>query len=164
MNQYETLQTTILGVQTVTLFFTLIAAYNIGRKQNEINENLVKLEFFPSIEVIFDLEEKRIRIYNKGRQNLYLWGTELNNNGRVMETQPRLVSIGGHYYLNAKKLLPEDVEGLDQNQRHEEILELYIESEDGKKYKVKTAFIFKKIHERIVIDSQTYPLVDVKRF
>jgi hypothetical protein len=103
MNKFEKWQVGISISQTVLLFFTLVSAIYIGVKQNNINENLLNLNYFPSVEVAYTPENKRIQIYNKGNSNVWLWGTKYMNTKPNIKDKPVLITPNGSYHILAEK-------------------------------------------------------------
>ncbi len=103
MDKFEKWQVIISISQTIILFFTLVSAIYIGVTQNHINENLLNLNYFPSIEVAYTPKKKRLQIYNKGNSNIWLWGTKYMDTKPNIKDKPVLITPNGSYYILAEK-------------------------------------------------------------
>lgn len=83
----------VLFVQTVVLFFTLLAAVKIGCRQNEINQALLDLTSQPSLEVIYRTDHIYLR--NMATTNLTLWGVKQDDQSvEWLEPGPHLMPPG----------------------------------------------------------------------
>jgi hypothetical protein len=56
-----------------------------------------RLRFMPSIEVTYT--GRRLNIHNKGRENIWLWGTKVSGFPLGLESQGRLIVPNGFYYI-----------------------------------------------------------------
>lgn len=153
MNAYEKWQVRVSIIQTVVLLATFLGALYIGLKQNEINQNLLELSHVVSVELSY--APQKLNIFNKGRENVWLWGTKFGDGPRTMEPNPRLVTPGGSYYLLTDKLEPEILQKVGQNGDDTKPLEIYIESQINKKYVVRNLLFIQVRTGAISIHSQT---------
>lgn len=116
----------------------------IGKKQNEINENLLDLQYAPSIELQYDKTTKQIQIHNKGNGRLWLSGTKVNENHISMESEARLITQAGFYFLNFSAQHDLILGRLRVGGETRIKIELFLKSENGKKYRSKHYLIFEK--------------------
>ena len=153
MTDFEKWQIGIGVIQSIILLVTFLAALRIGWTQNKINQNLLDLSYIPSVEVTY--ENQRINIINKGQTNLLLWGTQLADAERAIETQPRFIAPSGFYYLLADRLEARIQETIGTNGETNIPLSIFIASQNEKKYVIK-ALLFVKVSEgNIAIHTQT---------
>ena len=155
MNKFEKWQVRISISQTVLLFFTLVSAIYIGVKQNHINENLLNLNYFPSVEVAYTPENKRIQIYNKGNSNVWLWGTKYMNTKPNIKDKPVLITPNGSYHILAEKF-----ESLIKTQIGKDgetfvPFDLFIEDSNKTKYVVNNQLYYRVENNKVSIHSQT---------
>ena len=148
MSTFETSQIIISIIQTAILLSTLIAAICIGFKQAKISNrqadisemqttisrSLADLPFVVSTDVTYDQSTKRINIYNKGQTNIYLWGTKVGSGSKVMETDPRLITPSGSYYLLAESVESDLSKALDGQSEVKGLLTIYLTSQNDIKY------------------------------
>lgn len=153
MNAFEQSQSIISILQTIFLLFTLISAICIGVRQNEINENLLNLNYVPSIAVIYS--NHRIQVNNYGDYNIWLWGTKFHQSKPEIDTIPRLIPPKGSYYLLADSLdsiMQQDMK-LELSKRFS--LDIYITNNSDQKYVVENILFCKRYMDSIIIHSQT---------
>ena len=92
-----------------------------------------KLEI-PSIILIY--QNKQFQIHNKGIA-LTIWGTQVGNNGKIIEQQGRIIVPGAYYYLPAAHIDQQIATALGQNGIGYLPLELYLKDHTDKKITVK---------------------------
>jgi hypothetical protein len=97
-----------------------------------LREHEVRLAFEPALDLIYAGD--RLQVWNRGKTNLYLWGTRYNEAPRDMSTVPVVISSGSYYYLLTEKLRRGILETLGQNGEARVPLDLYISTEDKKTY------------------------------
>src|SRR5690242_17327040 len=100
--KFETWQIVLSIIQCVILSGTIYVAWHIGSVQNNINQQLLDLNFRPSLEVTS--ESDKLNVYNRGKDNVWLWGTQFRDETRTIESSGRLIAPGGFYYLFSNKL------------------------------------------------------------
>ncbi len=169
MSTFETSQIIISIIQTAILLSTLIAAICIGFKQAKISNrqadisemqttisrSLADLPFVVSTDVTYDQSTKRINIYNKGQTNIYLWGTKVGSGSKVMETDPRLITPSGSYYLLAESVESDLSKALDGQSEVKGLLTIYLTSQNDIKYIVSTVVLGKLSDNQLTIHTQT---------
>jgi hypothetical protein len=169
MSAFETWQVITAIVQSSILLGTLLAAIYIGLKQAEISKrqadisevqtniskSLADLPFVVSVEVAYDPSQKRINIANKGQTNIYLWGTKLGEGPRSVEKEPRLITPGGFYYLLAEILEAQLRAAPATSADIRGALEIYLTSQNGVKYVVRTIVIGERRDDKVTIHTQT---------
>lgn len=132
---------------------TFLGALYIGLKQNEINQNLLDLNYSVSVEVAY--VDKQVQIHNKGQTNILLWGNKIGDRQKRLEAEPRYIVPGGFYYILADQWESGLVKTLAQNLESRIPFEVYVESENKRKYIVKGIFFVKIIKGGLEIHSQT---------
>lgn len=169
MSAFETWQVITSIVQSAIMLGTLVAAIYIGLKQAEISrrqadiseaqtqisKGLADLPFVVSVEVAYDSSQKRINIVNKGQTNIYLCGTKLGGSAKTVEKEPRLITPGGYYYILAEILESQIHAHSAQNADVKGELEIYLTSQNGIKYVVRTIVVGEKRGDKIAIHTQT---------
>jgi len=135
LNLFEKMQVRLGVAQILILTFTLIAAVYIGFQQNSINQKLYDLNFNVSLEVTYD--NKQLNIINKGKENVWIWGTKLADNPKNIERDSRLIPPGGFYYMLATRLELDLIKNIGINGEIRLPLEVYIESANQRRYVVK---------------------------
>ena len=77
----------------------------VSKRQLEVAEKELLLKYELAPIVTYDRERKRLLIQNNGRANFLFWGSRLGRTGqRSIESEPRTISPGSHYYLLADTL------------------------------------------------------------
>ena len=104
MRRFEKFQLALLAVQTAIFLSTLVAAVWIGTRQNEINRQLLDLNFRLSLEITYD--KGHINIYNKGKENVWIWGSQFRDDPMQIDKTGRLIVPGGFYYILTDRLQP----------------------------------------------------------
>ncbi|MBK7362506.1 MAG: hypothetical protein IPJ01_09430 [Micavibrio sp.] len=153
MTAFENWQVIIGIIQSCILLATCLAALWIGLKQNEINQNILNLQFVVALEVVYT--DKKINIANKGQTNLFLWGTQTLGNNKLIEKEPRLITPGGFYYLNAEHIETEAREKLKTSELTVLTLDLFLKNQNQDKYVVRTIINFAKKGDDLISNSQT---------
>lgn len=156
MTAFENRQFSVMITQTIILLAAFLGALYIGFKQNEINKNLLNLNYIPSIEITYNHAENRLNIWNKGKTNVYLWGTKFNEEEINIGEKGFLIVPGGFYYLFAEKMEKEILNKMDQNNERFFSLELFIKGVEEKKYIIRNQLLVKMINSNVVnIHTQT---------
>jgi hypothetical protein len=92
----------------IVLFLTLLAAVCIGfeqgaisRKQTQINESLLELQYAISVVGYFDKSTNRFLLRNSGQTNAYFARFQIHGSKPDFQTPPRLIlPHGGEHRLN----------------------------------------------------------------
>lgn len=126
----------IIGITSACLLLAaFLGALLVGLRQNEINQRLLDLQYNVSVDITYD--SSRLNISNKSTTNLFLWGAKTGSNEAVMEDQPRLISPGGYYYINAVGVEAVLRRLADASALPEFLaVELYVESANQRKWTV----------------------------
>ena len=155
MSKFEKWQVGIGIGQSVILFSTFIAALFIGIKQNQINQNLLDLQFNVSIEITYDHAQQHFNIHNKGQNNIWLWGSKLNGAEVALEKEPRQITPGGFYYVITDKFEPEILSKLGQNGEKNVSFDVLVETQNREKWTVHTLLFIQVVEGNIKIHTQT---------
>lgn len=91
MNSFETWQVITQIIQTAILLMTFMAAFYIGLKQNEINQNLLGLQKSPSLGVNYDIQKHALIFMNFGQHNISLYGFALGERKRI-DKEPQTIT------------------------------------------------------------------------
>jgi hypothetical protein len=148
-------------VQNLILTLTLGAAIWIGFKQNEINERLLNLNYFPEVKITYDTGRKVVDVVNRGKSGLLLLGDKLDGQQKVIGSRPEWIAPGGFYYIHADAMEQEVRQKLGPNSGdHEASFDIYIQTENLKKHTVKGLFIFITVNGSVLVDSQTLSVAE----
>jgi hypothetical protein len=160
MKPFEKWQIRITSTQTIILLLTLIAAVYIGLKQTLINEQLLNLSYYPSMEVAYTNSNHRLQLYNKSRQNIWVWGTQLENKTPAnIKGQPRLVTPGGSYYIIGDRLERLALKKVGKNGEIYLPFNVFIETANKTKYTVQNKLFCQVKDSKVEIHSQTLAIV-----
>lgn len=144
-------------IQTVLLFLTMLSAVCIGIKQNEINENLLNLNYIPSVAIKYS--DKQIDVYNFGSQNIWLWGTKIYTDTANISNKPRLIPPNGSYYMLTDSLNPKIEATLLNSNPVFLPIDLYIQASNKTKYVVETFLYCMKKDDSIIVHTQTVNII-----
>jgi hypothetical protein len=101
LKRFERYQVILTAIQTVALVAATAGAIWIGVIQTRINRKLYELDLSVAAEVTYDQSTKRLNIFNRGRENIWLWGDKLGSGPKTVEKEGRLIVPGGSYYIFA---------------------------------------------------------------
>lgn len=127
----------------IILFLTAWFAHRIGRKQNEINENLLNLNFIPSIDLRFDHTISSFIITNRGSVPIWLMGNELVGINLSILKEGRFISQASEFTIPAPNLIT-TLESIIKNRDllvGAQEYNLFIQSYNNKKYQIKTKLL-----------------------
>jgi hypothetical protein len=99
LSLYERQQLLLGTIQASIVAIGTGAAIYVGVKQAAINQQLYDLHFTLAPEIAYDTDQKRLRIFNRGKENIWLWGTKYGTGPKSIEKEGRLISPAGFYYL-----------------------------------------------------------------
>ena len=152
LTRYERIQVGFTVAQTVVYVATLIAAIYIGISQNRINQNLLDLNFLPSVEIAYS--DHRMQIYNKGKENIWFFGSVFNGTSE-RATDGRLISPGGFYYILGDRFEPylKTIVGADGETRIP--FDLLVKAANGKNYTVKNTLFIQVVKGVPAVHTQT---------
>jgi len=157
MTKFERWQIVVGCIQTTLLMFTLISAIYIGFRQTQINENLLNLNFIPSVEIAYS--NGRLQIYNKGMQNIWFWGTKFDDESPTIEKDPRLITPGGFYYIFGDRLERRIKSKIGEDGEIRFPFELFLESSNKIRYIIRNQLFCIAKKGQIYINSQTLALI-----
>lgn len=138
----------------------------IRRQELRIAQEELQLKYAVSVDLIY--QDKQLKIFNRGKTNLFLWGTKFDNSSEVIEKQPRLLSpadgnafgLGqSYYYLLGERLEKALIGKFGQNGEGLVPLELFIKNQNGQKHTVKCQLLVKVINGAIQIHPQNVGIV-----
>jgi hypothetical protein len=101
-------------------------------EQSATGKNQLALNYKPSVDIIYAGD--RLQIWNRGRTNIYFEGDKYDNLPRSMGDQRIVIPPTDNYYLLANYLNPYILKTLGQNGEARVPFEIYLRTEDGKKY------------------------------
>lgn len=153
MDPYKNRKIVILIIQTCILLLTFLGALFIGFKQIEINNQLLELNNVVSVEVAY--ATKKLNVFNKGKNNIWLWGTKISKEPKTIESEPRLITPGGFYYLLTDKLESKILQEIPGDGSIKVNLDLFIKDGRNKKYIIKNLLFIQVKNKDITIHSQT---------
>ncbi|MDD5691954.1 MAG: hypothetical protein PHP10_02105 [Candidatus Omnitrophica bacterium] len=152
MTAFENWQVCLGIAQAAILLAAFLGALYVGFKQNEINQNLLDLQFSVSLELTY--QPQRLNIVNKGQQNIWLCGTKLGDGVRSID-QPVLITPGGSYYLIADMLEREIVSKVGESGEMRLPFEVLIQTQNRKRWIVKTILFAVATKGVVTIHTQT---------
>ena len=92
MTKFERTQVWFTAVQTAIFLCTLSAAIYLGVGQNRINQQLLEMNFIPSVEVV--LENHQLMFRNSGKDNVWLCGQRFGAFPPLLEPEPTIMVVG----------------------------------------------------------------------
>ena len=143
------LQTSSAATATILQSLQLTTEQMNSAIQDEAN-----LNYRVSVDVTFDTGAKRVNVTNKGRSDLWLWGSRTGNEKTEFAKMPRSISSGGFYYIVADAFYDE----LSKNSKESPVtipFELFLRSANGKDYVVSSQFTGVWQKDSFVIHAQT---------
>jgi hypothetical protein len=153
--KFERWQTILRAVQAGVGVCTLLAAIWIGLKQTSINQSLYEMHFTPSIAVVWNQEEKRLRIVNTGKENIWLWGTRFGNEQKVLEKEARLITPGTYYYFFAEHIEQEILAKVPPDKDQMIDFAIYIKDGAGRPHTAKVILLVRVSGGKVKIHTQT---------
>jgi hypothetical protein len=127
MNNLRQDQQASLATQKTTL--ETITAMNEGiQRQLGVNYEV-------NPEIIFLEDQKQLRVVNKGRDSLFLWGSKWRTSAVIMEKEGKFIPIGGNYFVPADSIFRE-IDALPKGLQVNIPFEVYLAGADGRHYTV----------------------------
>lgn len=149
------------GVQTVILFFTLIAAVCIGNTQNRINNQLLKLNNFPSVGVVYQAERDEIQILNLGKFDITLYEYEIGGHTENL-SQTLLISTGALIAAPFTDVFLSKIRERDSRDTSSSILfKYYFKTPSSEKYMLSGNFILSGTGSELIVRTQLNDLVKI---
>jgi hypothetical protein len=158
LTRFEKLQLAVAVTQTLVFLATLLAAVWIGMRQNQINKQLLDLNFRLSLEIAYD--KGHLNIYNKGKENVWIWGSQFADKPVRIDASARLIVPGGSYYL-----LTDRLQNLMQKQLGADGAgyfpwNIFVATENGKKYTAQILLLVKMVGGEMTVHTQTVGFVE----
>ena len=153
MSAFEFWQVVNVTIQSVLLLAIFLGALYIGLKQYEINQQLVELEHQPSVEVA--ATDERIQIFNKGKHNIWLWGSETELSVKTLEKKPRLITPQGFYYIPLEPFKQSVLQRVGNQGEARINVDLFVSTVGDRKYVVKNIFYCTVADGKVTVHSQT---------
>ena len=98
--------------------------------------------YTPSLDLVY--AEKQFRFYNRGKTNLYFWGTRLADDRPAIESEARVITpsgggfIGeGFFYIPGDQFEQRERSRLGQDGEERVPLEAFVATEDSKRYRIR---------------------------
>lgn len=140
------------SVAILSFFATLGVSYITIQHSKE---NL-ELNYLPSIDVQYSAPNEDIQVYNRGKTNLYIWGSSFSNEQPSIDDKGRLITPNGlPYHFPGKNLNQILATQLSNNEDIFVPFELFFTDSRGEKYISKNYFYVFKKDEQMAIDVQT---------
>jgi len=158
LTHFEKVQVWFQAAQTVIFLATLLAAVWIGARQNEINRQLLDLNFRLSLEIAYD--KGRLNIFNKGKENVWIWGSQFGDEPVRIDTSGRLIVPGGSYYILTDRLEALTKKQLGTGGDSYFPWNIFVAMENGKKYTARSLLFVKIVGGEMAVHTQTLGFVE----
>ncbi len=126
-------------LEVVTIGIAAILAFRVGKRQNQINENLLGLHLTPRLTVTCDPKGKKIHISNQGGSTVYVWGFQGLGFSNKIGEEP--VAIEPNASIKIKVF---DLFTIAKTKKASSVepIFIFVSTIDGKKFKLKTTIHF----------------------
>jgi hypothetical protein len=155
LSRFERRQVILGTVQTIILAIGTYTAVRIGITQTAINQKLYDMNFNVATEVIYDSNEKKLNIFNKGRENIWLWGNKLDSGPKSIDKEGRLVTPGGFYYVLAASMEKEVLEKVGTNGELRVPFDVYLKDGLRRPYIAKVILFIQVAEGKLTVHTQT---------
>jgi hypothetical protein len=124
---------------------------------NTALQDQMGLNYVVSLDLTYDDSQPlpRVVLFNKGKTNLYLWGTKLDEQKPSMEKEPFIVTPLGSYYIYAKTFKDELLHQVPKGSKARVPFDLYLKTTNGRQYIAKSYFSVWWDGDALKIDTQT---------
>jgi hypothetical protein len=153
------------ALSTLTVLLTVGATRAARQREvletpdNGIEKQRLTLEYAPVVTLIYD--EKMIKVFNKGRTAINIWGLSYGKIPRELAREPRLIAPDFYYYAVPEHIEQQFRDSLQVDQEGYTPCHIYITTADSKKYTVNCWLIGKKTSsDQINIHTQTLRTVE----
>ncbi len=153
MSAFEKWQVVNMTIQSALLLVVFLGALYVGLKQNEINQKLMDIQFTPSAEVA--IVGNRFRIYNKGRESIWLWGSQTEGLRKDIQDMPRLITPGGFYYIPTDTLKAFIKQQVGDNGEKRIRINLFIKTAHERRYTIRNVLYCTVVNSIVTINPQT---------
>jgi hypothetical protein len=120
------------GIVIGKLYQEIGALQTQQQSQFGLNQQQLALNYAPSLDLIYAGEQ--LQLWNRGKNNLYLWGNKYDSLPQDFDGKSYAIGPGSYYYLLTDKLKSRILTEIGQDGEDRVPLELYISTEDKKKY------------------------------
>lgn len=143
----------ILALIAILSFFATLGVSYITIKHSK--ENL-ELNYLPSIDVQYSAPSEDIQVYNRGKTNLYIWGSSFSDEATFVDDKGRLITPNGLPYHFPGKNMNQILATLLSDKENTFVpFGLFFKDDRGKKYVSKNYFFVFRKGEQMAIDVQT---------
>jgi hypothetical protein len=158
LTRFEKIQILLSIMQGGILILTLIVAWRIGSVQNSINQQLLDMNFRLSLEVTY--ENDKLNIVNKGKDNVWVWGTQVRDESKTIESNGRLITPNGYYYLFTDKFRTYSEKYIGTDGEGTFPFNIFVATENGKRYTAKFLLFVKMINGTMTLNTQAIGFVE----
>jgi hypothetical protein len=88
---------------------------------------------------------------NRGRADLYVWGSKIDGQNLILQHQPTLITLGATYNLDVSSLSNGLFEKMQDNTRRDLPFELYLETANGKHYVAKSTLQLVRLNKDTMV-------------
>jgi hypothetical protein len=155
LSRFERRQVILGTLQTIILAIGTYAAVRIGITQTAINQKLYDMNFNVATEVTYDSNEKKLNVFNKGRENIWLWGNKLDSGPKSIEKEGRLITPGGFYYVLAASMEKEVLEKVGTNGELRVPFDVYLKDGLQRPYIAKVILFIQVAEGKLAVHTQT---------
>jgi hypothetical protein len=132
------------------------------RSQVGLTQRELALNYAVSVDLIYAGDQ--LQIWNRGKTNIYLWGNKYGDDKSDFASEPMTITPTNSYYLLTNALEAVIYKHLGQNGEAKVPFDLYLKSEDNKKYVMRTTLWEIVKDGKITIHTQTHGYELVKRW
>jgi hypothetical protein len=155
LSRFERRQVILGTIQTVILAIGTSAAVYLGVTQTAINQKLYDLNFTVATEIIYDANEKKLYIFNKGRENIWLWGSKLGSNPKFIDQERRLIAPGSSYYVLAANMEKEVLEKVGTRGELRVPFDVYLKDGRHRPYIARVILFIQVAEGKLTVHTQT---------
>lgn len=113
------------------------------------------MNFNVATEVTYDSNEKKLNVFNKGRENIWLWGNKLDSGPKSIEKEGRLITPGGFYYVLAASMEKEVLEKVGTNGELRVPFDVYLKDGLQRPYIAKVILFIQVAEGKLAVHTQT---------
>jgi len=135
-----------------------VAKNNSEEERLRVERELLAIDYTPSINFIY--QSPRVLILNNGRTNVELWGASYGAIDTPIEREPRLITPGTHYYIQADQLESQMRARLTEGQQGFTPCRVFVKTQDKKKYTIKGQLLGEVKNGVLSIHTQTIGAVE----
>lgn len=121
------------------------------------NENQ-QIEKISSFILYHEGDDSKIEIVNRGTQDIYLYGTQFNNEKSTVDKEKRIIPSGMSYYLNCDSLEEWIKVNIGENGEQHVSFNIFLTDINQKKYIMKNILYIRVLNGNITIQPQMLSL------